>query len=155
MLNPLWLPENNTIHSSYFEVEAGKAVSLFAVGLEQFKMRQDFKEALDEQRICISRVLRDVSTDTVKVKGPAMNMCDCGFVYTSMTSTDNGMVEEMVSVNGCPWQLTQCNNFRILIIPGTYRLHLNDDTAIGKAQVYAEQFAIQNMPQNAAGLFFG
>lgn len=155
MLNPLWLPENNTIHSSAFEVTAGSAVSLFAIGLEMFKVRENAKEAQTRQSICVSRVLRNYDAKTVRKVGPAMSMCDCGFIFDATWLTEIELIEEVVTSGGCPWSLTQCDNFRILTVPGVYRLHLNDDTAIGKAQVYAEQYAIENIPQQASSLFFG
>lgn len=155
MLNLLWQPENNTLHSAILEVKEGMAVALFAVGLEQFKVRQDSKEMQDAQRICVSRVLLDYSTTTSRSTGPAMNMCECGFVREVEESTEIELVEEVVTSNGCPWQLTQCDNFRILAMPGLYRLHLNDDTAIGKVQVYAEEYAIGDIPQQISSLFFG
>lgn len=155
MLNPLWLPENNTLHSAAFEVAAGYAVLLFAVGLEQFKVRQDSKEMQDAQRICVSRILRDYNGEPTRKIGPAMSMCDCGFVFEASWPTEIELVEEVVASNGCVWQLTQCDNLRILTVPGVYRLHLNDDTVIGKAQVYAEQYALEDIPLQASGLFFG
>lgn len=155
MLNPLWQPENNTLHSDAFEVKEGMAVALFAVGLEQFKVRQNSKEMQDLQRVCVSRILRDYSEESTRKIGPAMNMCDCGFIFDATWQTEIELVEEVITSGGVPWQLTQCDNFRILVMPGVYRLHLNDDTAIGKAQVYAEQYAIENIPQQASSLFFG
>lgn len=158
MLNPLWQPGNNTLHSAVFEVEDGTAIALFAVGLERFKVRQNSKEMQDLQRICVSRILCDYNAEPTRKAGkvgPAMNMCDCGFIFDATWLTEIELVEEVITSGGCPWQLTQCDNFRILVMPGRYRLHLNDDTAIGKAQVYAEQYAIENIPQQASSLFFG
>lgn len=157
MLNPLWLPGNNTLHSAAFEVEIGKAVVLFATGLEQYKVRQDSKEAQDIQRICVSRILRDYAPEPEPMRrvGPAMNMCDCGFIFNATWPTEIEVVEEVITSNGCAWQLTQCDNLRIVVVPGMYRLHLNDETVIGKAQVYAEQYDIENIPQQAGSLFFG
>lgn len=155
MINPLWLPDNNTIHSAAFEVKEGMAVTLFAVGLEMFKMRESSQETQTEQCICVSRILRDYEAKSVRKIGPAMNICDCGFIFDATWLTEIELIEEVVTSGGCPWRLTQCDNFRILAVPGVYRLHLNDDTAIGKAQVYAEQYAIGNIPQQASSLFFG
>lgn len=157
MLNPLWLPGNNTTQSATLEVEIGKAIVLFAVGLEKFKTRQDSREALDIQRICISRILLDYNPEPVATRkiGPAMNMCDCGFIFDATWPVEIEVIEEVVNSNGCAWQLTQCDNLRILAIPGMYRLHLNDETAIGKAQVYAEQYDIENIPRQIGNLFFG
>lgn len=150
----LWADDNKTLHSSPFEVKEGTVVALFAVGLEQFKVRQDSQTMQDKQRICVSRIVRDYTLGTAQKQGPVMNYCECNFVLNTSWLTEIELAEEIVTSGGCVWQLTQCSNFRIVGIPGLYRLHLNDDTVIGKAQVYAEQYDIQNIPMQMADLFF-
>lgn len=154
MIVPLWTPENTTLHSSVFEVHAGKAVSLFATGLEQWKVREDSAMPQTPQMICVSKLLRQYKDEAAKQIGPAMTVCDCGFVFEATWPVEIQLIEEVVRTR-CAWSLTRCNNFAILAVPGLYRLHLNDDTAIGKAQVYAEQMDIQDIPPQLTGIFFG
>lgn len=153
---PLWDEDNRSLISMAVEVKPGMAVLLFATGLEHYKVRQDSKTAKTTQRICVSRLLPEYHpVEAVTVKAPAMSMCDCGFVFRcDATMEIIGVAEEFIASNGCVWQLTALNNFRILAIPGLYRLHLNDETAIGKAQVYAEQYNLQDLPQQVPALFF-
>lgn len=153
--NPLWFPENETVDSSAFIVYPGKAVSLFAIGLERFKVKQDSQTATTQQAICVGRIVRDfVPPDKPRAVGPPVSACDCFIVDAPWNEVE--LVEELVTTPGeCPWQLTQCNNFRIIGIPGIYRLHLNDDTAIGKVQVYAEQYDLWMLPPCTPNIFFG
>lgn len=147
MNTPLWSPDNNTIHSSIFEVKAGKAVSLFAVGLSEDKAVAS-GEFRGPQVICISKILYDFISTERTVKAPPVNLCDCGFVYGACDTAVLSSVEAIVNTKGCPWQLTPCNNLAVITLPGFYCLHLNDNTAIGKAQVYAEQYDLQDLPEN-------
>lgn len=149
----LWPDSNTTAQSEYFVVLPGMAVSLFAVGLERCKVRENAQQVQDKQRICVSRVIRMYSEDTVRVKMPPTSICDC-FVIEATYMNEIKTVEDTVTSYGKPWQLTQCCNFRVIGVPGIYRLHLNDDTAIGKVQVYAEQHDVHHLPPQLAGLFF-
>lgn len=156
MIVPLWDAGNTTKESAVFKVEVGKAISLFAIGLEKYKVRQDSRTMQDLQRICVSRILQEANPDPVYQLVPvSKDLCDCRFVFMPAWGNAVTIVDETVTSDGCPWQLTSCNNFRIVVVPGLYRLHLNDDTAIGKVQVYAEEFDLADLPQQAAGLFFG
>ena len=47
-----------------------------------------------------------------------------------------------------------CCNIGIIGVPGTYRLELNDTTAIGVAQVYAELIQVNKLPVQIKDLFF-
>lgn len=149
----LWSEENNTTASDAFAVSIGKAVVLFAVGLEAERVKQRAEEARDAQRICVSRVVFDQSIVAQDVKFAPCSFCDCGYWQGPTVKLDP--VEDMVRSNGCPWQLTICDNFRIIGVPGIYRLHLNDVTAIGKAQVYAEQYNLSEIVSGVTPMFFG
>lgn len=155
MIVPLFDAGNATTQSAVFKVEVGKAIALFAVGLERYKVRQDSRTMQDLQRICVNRILQEYNPESYTMVEVPGDLCDCRFVLMPSWGKAVTIVEETVTSDGCPWQLTSCNNFRIVVVPGLYRLHLNDDTAIGKVQVYAEEFDLANLPQQAAGLFFG
>ena len=53
-----------------------------------------------------------------------------------------------------PWTLEPCHNLGIIGIPGAYRLRLNDATAVGTAQVYAEFYDVSAIAPQAYGAFF-
>lgn len=143
MITPLWAKGNDTMYSSVFTVIPGTMVTLLAVGLEQFAYRQDSRTALDQQRVCIARVVHEhVPGSGVIKKGP-QNTCGC-FVYAM--PPDVKVIEETIRMGDCPLQLSTCNNFLVLTIPGSYRLHFNDETMIGVTQVYAEQFGYSELP---------
>lgn len=156
MIATLWAKDNQTLDSALFEVEEGKVVSLFAVGLELERVREDASVPKDMQRICVSKVVREYNATTKKrcIEFPPRSFCACTFCFESTLVDWIDLVEEAVAgTEGC-WQLTPCSNFRLIGVPGIYRLHLNDTTAIGKAQVYAEQYDISAIPSQISTLFF-
>lgn len=150
---PLWEEGNSTTQSASFSVASGKVVALFAVGLERYKVRESHSGVQDKQRLCVNRIISEYNEESVRVKLPPTSACDC-FIFEASYMNEIALTEEPVVSGGKPWQLTVCDNFRIIGVPGVYRLHLNDDTAIGKVQVYAEQYDIQELPPQIAGLFF-
>lgn len=149
----LWSEGNNTPDSDAFAVSIGKAVALFAIGLEGERVKQHATEARDMQRICVSRVVYDQSIMAQNVRFATNSFCDCGYLQGQGTYLEP--VEDLLRTKGCVWQLTMCDNFRLIGVPGIYRLHLNDITAIGKAQVYAEQYNLSEIAPNISSLFFG
>lgn len=148
----LWSEDNETVDSDPFAVTTGKVVALFAVGLTQERIRQDAAEFKDIQRICISRIVYDSNIQARNVRFAPVSYCDCGFIQGRVASL--APVEDIIVANGESWNLTSCDNFRFIGAPGIYRLHLNDITAIGKAQVYAEQYNISEIAPQVASLFF-
>lgn len=150
-MTPLWDSENITQDSSIFEVKAGKALVLFAVGLLNDKAVAT-GEFRGPQAVCVSKILYDVVENTRSVKAEPTSFCDCNFIHGSSQNVLSS-VESLVNTNGCPWQLTPCNNIAVIALPGFYRLHLNDETAIGKAQVYAEQYDLYDLPANIPSFY--
>ena len=143
MITPLWAKGNDTMYSSVFTVMPGTMVTLLAVGLEQFAYRQDSRTARDQQRVCVARVVHEQDFTPTTVKRGPQNTCGC-FVYAM--PPDVKVIEETIRIGDCPFQLSTCNNFLVLTIPGAYRLHFNDETMIGKTQVYAEIFGLSRLP---------
>lgn len=143
----LWSPENLTQVSSSFVVDPARCVLLTAVGLDEYKTQTEasFKVA---QMVCVERLLFDPLPHDFENNG-----CGCTWIFDS-TPMAKGVPPEPVTVNGCSWSLSHCNNTRLVGLPGTYRLWLNDATAIGKVQVYAESFALHQIPPQVGGLFF-
>lgn len=64
------------------------------------------------------------------------------------------MAEELVTTNGCPWQLSACNNLGIIRVSGSYRLVLNDPNDVGIVRVYMRVFDRDSFLNNSE-MFFG
>lgn len=148
MRYPLWPKGVTTLESALFVVPAGGAVVLTAVGFEQYKT-QESGEAKTEQQACVQRVLHEFTPD-------ALRCCDgpCEWIYVLSRPMAREISSEVVSIGGCGWSLSMCDNLRILGIPGTYRLELNDSAALGVAQVYAELYNIDQIAPQVVGPFF-
>lgn len=143
---PLWSDTNKTLYSSIFAVPEKHVCLLFADGLEKYKYREE-SEIRTEQTVCIRRVLHHYDR-------PPKNDSTCDWVFDIKDVRAKKIVDAIVRTCGLPWQLTQCRNIGIIGVPGSYRLELNDSTAIGKAQVYAELFSAKSLPSHVISLFF-
>lgn len=144
----LYSADNKTIYSSIFDVPPGFAAVLFATDLEAQRVRTSAEEVAAEQTFCIRRVIHGF-TNAVKEK---CLRCDC--VYDTGKLPDPVMlVDQIVSTCNGVWQLSVCNNIGIIGVPGTYRLELNDTTAIGTANVYFTLYPLHKVAL-INGLYF-
>ena len=143
---PLWSPLNQTLFSDVFTVPPGMVCVLFAAGLERYKAQTTNTEFKSPQTVCVRRLLYDA--DIVFEKNA---VCD----WVARVSAAVKIADEPVQTcgGGC-WSLTQENNMGVIGVPGTYRLELNDATAIGDVQVYADLYSIQSVAPQVAALFF-
>lgn len=146
---PLWEPSNISMDSSIFRVNAGQAVLLFATGFAAKRYRETVEEVDAPQMACVNRLLLTSAnlSEHKTHKG-------CDYVFDATNIRPSQAEDEVVFVDGCGWSLTACNNLRLIGVPGYYRLHLNDATAVGTAQVYADIYDAHNLPAQLAGLFF-
>lgn len=148
-MNKLWQPTNNTLYSNVFSVRPGYCAVLFAVGLLEEKVRQSAAEFTVPQAICVRRLVYDFE----RLKLTRCTSC-CDDIYDIDAATAKTVGDECVAVSGCNWVLTPSNNLAVIGIPGAYKLQLNDATAIGEAQVYAEWYPNDAIPPHVANVFF-
>lgn len=144
-MTPLWPEDNHTVDSEIFHVRPGEAALLVAAGLLAHRVRASQEEFDEPQSACLSRL---VSSDGTVVKRTVTSPCPQCTGVLEYSSTAGSSIEVPVMVNGCRWTISACNNFRILAVPGAYRLHLNDETAIGKAQIYVDIFKLEQLAPN-------
>ena len=147
MLKPLWDQSNTSLFSSIFNVPPGNVCVLFASGLLLQKVRSTADDIIGPQVVCIRRLLHDY-------EGLKATPDVCGWTFNIDNVHADKIVDMLVQTCGYPWQLTSCRNIGIIGVPGHYRLELNDSTAIGVAQVYAELYDIKSIPLQVQGLFF-
>lgn len=143
----LWSETNDTKYSSVFSVPPGQCAVLHAVGLGPEKLRTAPHEFKVAQILCVNRLLHGFT-----LAPAAEGRCD--YVFDLDRVRADMLVEEAVQTCNGTWQLTMCKNIGIIAVPGTYRLELNDDTAIGGVQVYLEIFDNNQIPVQVADLYF-
>lgn len=148
-MNKLWQKNNNTLYSSIFNVPAGYCVTLFATGLLDEKVRQSAEEFSVPQIVCVRRLVHEYNKNQTI---PCDNCCS--YVFDLAGVSADAINDEIVSSCGRPWQLDPCRNIGIIGVPGTYRLQLNDATAVGVAQVYADWYRASQIPSHVENLFF-
>lgn len=147
-LYPLWETTNLTRFSSVFNVPSGQCCVLYAADFAEERYRADAAEIVQPQSVCVRKLLFGFSAEDF---APAA--CGCSMVYDMMPGAKN-LVDQVVSTSNGSWQLTSCNNIGIIGLPGVYRLELNDATAIGISQVYAEWYKAKEIPTHIKDLFF-
>lgn len=148
-MNKLWQKNNRTMYSSVFNVPAGYCVTLFATGLLDEKVRQSAEEFTVPQIVCVRRLVHEYEkAQTILCEG-----C-CGYIFDLANVRADTINDGLVSTCGRPWQLDPCRNIGIIGVPGTYRLHINDATAVGVAQVYADWYRASQIPSQVESLFF-
>lgn len=141
----LW-SNSNSIYSDIFSIAPGKVCMLYAIGLEKEKVRVTDAEFKTCQSVCVRRIVHLAKKELAR--GGILNDWIVSSVDVEMVADD------IIQNSDCCWELTHANNLRIIGVPGTYRLELNDATAVGVAQVYADLIDVTQLPQQIAHLFF-
>lgn len=148
MRYPLWEPANTSEVSSLFVVHPGKCVLLAATGLQEYATQLEAGFRVP-QMVCVERLLFEFTKAALKPAG-----CDCDWIFNPAAPMAKNVMDDTVSVTGCYWSLTHCSNIRIVGLPGTYQLRLNDPTVVGQMQVYAELFDASQIPVQMSEIFF-
>ena len=147
---PLWDDANNTLYSSHFYVKPGWSAVLFAVGLSGEKVRKSAAEFKGPQMICVEKLIYDC-----KFPEPKPDCCGICSHSREIEPPEAVLVaDDYVETCSLPWALEPCRNIGVIGIPGVYRLHLNDATAIGTAQVYAEFHPHKAIAPQVYGAYF-
>lgn len=142
-LFPLWDAGNDTQFSSLFNVPPGFSCLLTADGLLAEAYRANATDVKEPQMACIRRVLFDFdrSNGCGYHSATSSTRLKCDWIYDTST-VRVGEMSNIPVVSCCePWFLSKFDNVRAIGIPGTYCIMLNDPTAVGVAQVYAEQIS--------------
>ena len=147
MKYPLWENPVSEV-SSLFVVHPGKCVLLAAVRLDEYATQTEAGFRVPQQ-ICVERVICEFLPGTIKPR-----FCDCDWVFNLDRQMAVEVSSETVSVGGCSWTMSKCDNVGIVGLPGTYRLRVNDATATDHIQVYAELFDASQIPVQMSGVFF-
>lgn len=144
---PLWEPTNHTVFSSVFNVPVGYCCILHATDFKSEKYRDDAATFIGPQVVCVKRLVHGFKARRV------VNL-QCDWIFDIDNSRAEEVVDQIVQTCDGTWTLSACNNIGIIGVPGSYRLELNDPTAIGVAQVYAELVKVSELPSQISNLFF-
>lgn len=144
---PLWEPTNYTVFSSVFNVPVGYCCILHATDFKAEKYRDDAATFIGPQVACVKRLVHEFKARRV------VNL-QCDWIFDIDNSRAEEVVDQVVQTCDGTWTLSACNNIGIIGVPGSYRLELNDPTAIGVAQVYAELVKVSELPSQISNLFF-
>ena len=139
--NELWLPTNKTVMSSIFSVADGYSLIIHATGLLDERVRASTDEIKEPQRMCVKRIVHGFS-------GVTRKNLQCSYIYDIDESNATVITDSFVQTCGDSWSLEPCKNLVIIGVPGTYRLELNDITAVGVAQAYTTIMSNSNLPYN-------
>lgn len=149
---PLWQNGNETQDSPIFTIDVGKVAVLFATGFAAKRVRVSETELDGPQFACLRRVIFDCAPGVVVALEPCSY---CDYLYEQGSLTKSIICDEGVYVNGNALGLSKCNNLMVLGLPGSYYFHLNDTTAIGKAQIWVEMYNIADLPASLITQFTG
>lgn len=146
MLIPLWPERSTSQFSDILNIAPGKVCVLYASGMQAERCRVSDDEFKVPQSVCVRKIVHSVDTALVH------RSTWCDWVVTPKNVL--AVVDDIVETDGNCWELTLSNNLRIIGVPGTYRLELNDCTAIGVVQVYADLYNVEQLPHQISHLFF-
>lgn len=151
-MTPLWDCENETQYSSIFTIKPGYVGLLIASGFEKYRYRASAEEAQALQGACVYKYMAFDSCHLDKAIVP-VSICDYVYDYSMVHTTFD---EAWAPVNRCgkSWFISACDNIKIIGIPGTYQLYLNDSTAIGQAQVWLDTLPFDKIPVQVSDYFF-
>lgn len=143
----LWEETNQTVFSSVFNVPVGYCCILYAANLKEHRYRESADVFDYPQVFCVKRLVHEF-------KPVDKRNLPCNWIFVTDESLADEVVDQIVTTCTGSWQLSPCNNIGIIGLPGTYRLELNDPTAIGDAQAYAELVDASKIPMQIKELFF-
>lgn len=143
----LWKPTNKTVFSSVFFVPPGQCCLLYATGLAAERYRESPEEFSAPQCVCVKRLIHEF-------KAPRHVNLQCNWIFDMDNSGAEEVSDQLIQTCNGAWSLSMCNNIGIIGVPGTYRLELNDATAVGTVQVYAELIKANLLPEQIKDLFF-
>lgn len=151
MLIPMWQPTNDTPDSLVFTLRTGEVALLVATGFAKKRTKTTATEFDSAQLACLHRLIFEHNPDNIIALEPC-TCCDFMYEFNSRSSV---VYDEPVRVNGKTLGLSKCDNTMLLALPGSYYFHLNDTTAIGKAQVWIDVYKSGELPLELLGEYTG
>lgn len=130
---PLFTETSVSVDSPFFTIIPGEIAMLQAFGFADYASREDSTTLQVPQEACLESLLFRESVL------PSHKFGVCQIMDLEKYRTEL-LAKETVCCNGNCFTLTASNNIMLINIPGTYRLVMNDGTAVGQARVYMRVF---------------
>lgn len=149
---PLWCKLNNTVDSSPIIVNPGDAMLLVATGFKRKRVRIAQEETDAPQLACIARKIYMPDPEGKFAHYRPSSACD--FIVEFGVQPNFILDVPVHSQQECCWSLSLCRNHGIIVLPGVYQLHFNDETMIGVAQVWAKRLKAAKLPHAFSQMIF-
>lgn len=135
---PLFTETSVDVNSPFFTVAPGEIALLQAFGFADYKDRVDNTEQQVPQEACLEMLLfKEGALPPQKGSCPVRDLDK----YRTLL-----LAQETMMRDGCYYALSKQNNIMLINIPGSYRLVLNDGTAVGTARVYLRMLSHEEFP---------
>jgi hypothetical protein len=135
--------------SGVFWISEGWVAELMAFDFRDTRVSPEPGRPSVTQAACVRRVL---------LKGfepPEPENLPCGVIPDISGYRAEILADGPLVTDGCAWGLSACDNYRLLDIPGGYRLALNDPGAVGQVRVYMVAHPLREWPSRPSRLYFG
>lgn len=139
---PLFTETSIDVNSPFFHITPGEIALLQAFGFANKKDKVDANARTVPQEACLEMLLFKEGVL------PAHAFGSCQILDMDKYRTEL-LAKETMYHNGCSYSLSACNNIMLLHIPGSYRLVMNDGSAVGNARVYLRVFTKDEFPWNS------
>lgn len=143
MYTALFSPESKSVESPAFYVSAGTIVQLQAFNFMNFASRADKSERQVPQVACLEQIL---FKQGVRLDLPVSDPTSGPQLFDLRQYSTEVLAKNQVIIHGCPLSIGACNNQIFLNMPGAYRFVLNDQNAVGIAQLYMRVYSSADFP---------
>jgi hypothetical protein len=133
-----------------FFVSPGWHAEFLALNFAARLVRPDPELPMVAQAACLYRILYKEFV----LPDPERDACGGGFLDMARMQPEI-LAETPIITGGCPWSLSHCDNFRLLDVPGVYRLVLNDPEAAGTVSVYMTAHPLPPWSLRPSRLYYG
>lgn len=138
---PLFTETSVSMESPFFTVFPGNIAMLQGFGFMEYAAREDNSTMRVPQYAYLEMLLFKEGTISQPSDGcPIRDLS----MYQSFL-----LAKEPLRKCGCMFELSKKNNIMLLNIPGSYRLIMNDMTAVGNARVYLRTYSKTEFPWNS------
>ncbi|MDR1314791.1 MAG: hypothetical protein LBQ12_14160 [Deltaproteobacteria bacterium] len=135
--------------SAPFCLTQGWMAEFIAVNFADHPVRPDLGKPTVYQAACLRKILYK------NFEMPDTDGAPCGPLPDVAGRKAEILTEIPVIAGGCPWSISACDNYRLLDLPGVYRLVLNDPDAAGTVSVYMLAHPRSEWPSRPSRLYFG
>jgi len=147
---PIFNSKSVTPESTPFYLYPNYVMAFYAYGFASESIQLSESGIFGTQAACLNSILwKDNPLPVPNPNAPPTPVLDLQKYVGQI------LAEQEIITNGCPWQLSACNNIALLDLSGSYRLVLNDSAAVTIAHVYYRVFPKEEMLPRNSRLYLG